>query len=144
MTLGKDERDFAERQRIGHLATADTAATPHVVPICFALVGDHFYFVIDEKPKRNRSGLKRLRNIAANPRVALVFDEYDEDWTRLGFLLVQGRAGVVTAREEYGAVLEELRRRYPAYRDMPLQFESHPMIRIAPERHHLWRAAALD
>jgi PPOX class probable F420-dependent enzyme len=115
---------------------------PHVVPICYALVGDNFYFVVDEKPKRSRHGLKRLRNIAANPQVALVIDQYDEDWSRLAFLLVQGQAAPVTDPREYAGVLEALRRRYPQYRGMALQFELHPMVRIALRRCHSWRAAA--
>ena len=97
--LSDDERAFADRHRVAHLATADAAGAPHVIPICYALVGDAFYFVVDEKPKRTRTGLKRLRNIAANPQVALVIDDYDEDWTRLAYLLVHGRAAVVDERQ---------------------------------------------
>jgi PPOX class probable F420-dependent enzyme len=140
--LSEEARAFAERQRVGHLATADAAGMPHVVPICYAVLGDNLYFVVDEKPKRSRRGLKRLRNIAANAQVALVIDEYHEDWTRLAFLLVQGHAALVTDLSEYTAVLETLRRRYPQYRGMALRFEQHPMVRITPQRHHLWRAAA--
>jgi PPOX class probable F420-dependent enzyme len=138
--LDAEERKFAERQRVGHLATADAAGIPHVVPICYALVGDKFYFVVDEKPKRSRRGLKRLRNIAANGQVALIMDQYDEDWSRLAFLLVQGQAAPVSNASEYAAALEALCRRYPQYRGMKLQFELHPMVRIAPRWRHLWRA----
>ena len=77
-------------------------------------LGEHFYFVIDEKPKRTRTGLKRLRNIAANPQVALVIDDYDEDWTRLAYLLVQGEAALVADREEYAGALAALRAALPA------------------------------
>jgi PPOX class probable F420-dependent enzyme len=114
---------------------------PHVVPICYAVVGGSFYFVVDEKPKRSRRGLKRLLNIAANAQVALVIDDYKRDWSHLAFLLVQGHAALVADPGEYAAVLAALRRRYPQYRSMPLQFEQHPMVRIAPQHHHLWRAA---
>lgn len=141
-TLTREARAFAERQRIAHLATADAAATPHVIPICYALHAGRFYFVVDEKPKRSRSGLKRLRNIAQNPRVALVFDEYSEDWGQLAFLLVQGRAVLVGDRDEYASVLHGLRRRYPQYKRMALDFDQHPMVRITPERQHLWCAGA--
>ena len=141
MTLSADERAFAERHRVAHLATADATAAPHVIPICYAIVGDAFYFVVDEKPKRTRTGLKRLRNIAANPRVALVIDDYGEDWTRLAYLLVHGGAVVVDDRDEYAKTLEALRDRYPQYRAMVLAFDTHPMVRIAPMRSHLWRAA---
>jgi PPOX class probable F420-dependent enzyme len=95
----------------------------------------------DEKPKRTRTGLKRLRNIAANPQVALVIDDYDEDWTRLAYLLVQGHAAMVESTDEYATALAVLQQRYPQYRSMPLEFETHPMVRITPTRSHLWRAA---
>jgi PPOX class probable F420-dependent enzyme len=138
--LSADERAFAEQHRVARLATADAAGAPHVIPICYALVADCFYFVVDEKPKRSRLGLKRLRNIAANPQVALVIDVYDDDWTRLAFLLVQGRAARVGDAGEYATVLEALRQRYPQYRSMRLALETHPLIRITPARTHLWRA----
>ncbi len=141
VSLTDDQRAFAERQRIGHLATADLSGVPHVVPVCFAIVGDLFYFVIDEKPKRDPHRLRRLRNIVENPSVALVLDQYDEDWTRLAFLLVHGHAELVTDRNEYGKGLERLRHRYPQYVNMDLYFEQHEMIRITPDRHHFWRAA---
>ncbi|MCI0687582.1 MAG: pyridoxamine 5'-phosphate oxidase family protein, partial [Sporichthyaceae bacterium] len=68
--------------RLGHLATADRDGRPHVVAATFALHGDHLYVAVDHKPKRS-SDLKRLRNIAGNPRVAFLVDHYDEDWSRL-------------------------------------------------------------
>jgi PPOX class probable F420-dependent enzyme len=122
------------------LATADAAGAPHVIPICYALIGDAFYFVVDEKPKRTRTGLKRLRNIAANPQVALVIDDYDEDWRRLAYLLVRGRATLVDETAEYDTALAVLRERYPQYRAMRLSFATHPLVRIVPEHRHLWRA----
>lgn len=138
--LSDDERDFASRQRVAHLATADAAGAPHVIPICYAQLGGAFYFVVDEKPKRTRTGLKRLRNIKENPQVALVIDDYDEDWTRLAYLLVHGRAAQVDDRLEYEAALGALRSRYSQYQTMPLAFDTHPMIRITRQRSHLWRA----
>jgi len=140
--VSDEERAFAERHRVAHLATADAAGAPHVIPICYAVVGDVFYFVVDEKPKRTRTELKRLRNIAVNPRVALVIDDYDEDWTQLAYLLVRGRAAVVEEGAEYATVLAALRQRYPQYRAMPLAPDTHPMVRIVPEHRHFWRAAA--
>src|SRR5437879_2894175 len=112
MTLTNDERQYLDQHRIAHLATADASGVPHVIPICYALVGDSVYFVVDEKPKRSRTGLKRLRNITANPQVALVIDDYDEDWSRLGFLLVHGTAERVADRQEFEATLAALRDRY--------------------------------
>ncbi|MFI5365006.1 MAG: TIGR03668 family PPOX class F420-dependent oxidoreductase [Candidatus Binatia bacterium] len=141
MTLSDNARAFAEQHRVAHLATADATGAPHVIPVCYALVGDCFYFVIDEKPKRTRTGLKRLRNIQQNPQVALVIDDYDEDWTRLAYLLVHGEAVIVDDRAEYQVALGALRARYPQYRAMPLAFDTHPLVRITPTRAHAWRAA---
>ena len=136
-----DEGTFIERHRVARLATADAHGTPHVIPIVYARVGDRLYFVVDDKPKRTRTGLKRLRNIAENPRVAVIIDDYDEDWTRLGYLLVHGHAEPVADHTEYASVLARLRERYVQYRSMALTFDSHPMVRIVAYRCHLWRAA---
>ena len=70
--------------RVARLATLDAKSRPHIVPVCFAYDGKLFYTAIDQKPKRvTRERLARLRNIRAAPRVALLIDEYDEDWTQL-------------------------------------------------------------
>jgi PPOX class probable F420-dependent enzyme len=139
--LPEEEREFFERHRLAHLATASAAGVPHVVPICYAVVGDALYFVVDEKPKRTHTGLKRLRNILENPRVAVVIDDYDEDWSRLAYLLVHGEAQRVTEAGEFERALQALRARYPQYQSMPLAFASHSMIRIVLQRCHLWRAS---
>jgi PPOX class probable F420-dependent enzyme len=84
--------------RVAHLATADAAGQPHVIPICFVFDGANFYSPIDEKPKRvTASKLKRLRNIRENPRVALVIDHYDENWAKLAYILVTGRARLLAS-----------------------------------------------
>lgn len=127
---------------MARLATADAAGAPHVVPFCYAVVGPHLYFVIDDKPKRRLGrALKRMRNIAENPAVAVLADDYAEDWRRLAFLLVRGRAEVVARDDERRRALTALRRRYPQYRSMPLAGAEHPVVRITPEHAHLWRAA---
>ena len=135
------ERVFIDRHRVAHLATSDLDGAPHVIPIVYASEDNAVYFIVDDKPKRTRTGLKRLRNIEQNPRVALVIDDYDEDWTSLAYLLIHGRAAVVSDWEEYARVLNALRARYPQYRSMRLAADSHPMVRITRERSHLWQAA---
>jgi PPOX class probable F420-dependent enzyme len=73
-----------------------TGRDPHVVPVCFALSRDALYITIDEKPKRGpATALKRLRNIAENPAVAVITDRYDEDWARLGWVMLRGRAEIL-------------------------------------------------
>jgi PPOX class probable F420-dependent enzyme len=126
----------------GRPPTAGAAATPHVIPLCYARIGDLLYFVADDKPKRRGPrALKRLANIAANPRVALVVDDYDPDWSRLAYLLIHCDAAVVDDDAEYAGALTALRRRYPQYGPMALQRESHPAVRMTPRRWHLWRAS---
>jgi PPOX class probable F420-dependent enzyme len=134
-------RSFLDAHAVGHLATADASGAPHVVPLCYARLGDRLYFVADDKPKRHGPrGLKRLANIAANPRVALVVDDYDADWTRLAYLLLHLDAAVVDDEAEYAGALDALRARYAQYRSMPLAPLTHPMVRMTPRRWHLWRA----
>jgi PPOX class probable F420-dependent enzyme len=136
----RTERAFIDRHRVARLATSDLQGAPHLIPIVYASVGAAVYFIIDDKPKRSRTSLKRLRNIEQNSQVALLFDDYDEDWTCLAYLLIHGRAAVVTHRTEYSRALKALRDRYPQYRLMPLAFDSHPLVRITRERGHLWKA----
>ncbi|SRR5579875_235140 len=132
---------FLAGARVGHLATVDQHGAPHNIPVCFWFDGSHFYFVIDQKPKR-RIGmeLKRMRNIAADPRVALVIDHYEEDWNFLGYVLVHGRAQVVQDPNEYLLALRNLREKYPQYRTMALVAEANPMVRIEVARVHVWGA----
>jgi PPOX class probable F420-dependent enzyme len=140
MSLSEIELTFALGQRVAHLATADLAGRPHVIPVCFAIVIDCFYFVVDEKPKRSHRALKRLRNMAVNPQVALVVDHYDEDWDRLAYLRVQGEASIVIDVQEYATALEALRVRYAQYRQMRLDQATNPVVRITPSHTHFWRA----
>jgi PPOX class probable F420-dependent enzyme len=131
-------RRFLESRRVAHMATADASGAPHVVPICFALLGDSLYVSLDEKPKRSSAlGLRRVRNIDSNPQVAVVADVYDDDdWTRLGFVLVRGRARVLTGGEEHRRAIACLQEKYAQYRAMAL--EDRPVIAIAIERVTSW------
>lgn len=141
MPLSDEARAFLDRHQVAHLATADASGAPHVVPLCFARLADRLYFVADDKPKRRGPrALRRLANIAANPRVALVVDDYDADWARLAYLLLYLDAVPVDDDAEYAAALTALRDRYPGYRAMALAPATHPMIRLTPRRWHLWRA----
>ncbi|MDX2168805.1 MAG: TIGR03668 family PPOX class F420-dependent oxidoreductase [Deltaproteobacteria bacterium] len=140
MSLNDEARAFLDRHAVAHLATAGADGAPHVVPLCYARLGDALYFVADDKPKRHGPrGLRRLANIAENPRVALVVDDYDDAWQRLAYLLVHADAAAVTDAAEYAAALAALRARYAPYRRMPLGVATHPMVRLQPRRWHLWR-----
>jgi len=135
--LSARERRFVDTRRIGHLATADSRAVPHVVPVCFSLSEGTLYITIDQKPKRDRGrSLKRLRNIADNPRAAVVFDRYDEDWQRLAWVMLHGRAEILTAGIEHDRAQSLLRSRYRQLDAM--QIEPLPVIAIHIERVASW------
>lgn len=141
MELSDAARAYLDAHAVGHLATAAADGTPHVIPLCYARIGDVLYFVADDKPKRRGPrALKRLANIEENPRVALVVDDYDPDWRRLAYLLIHLDAAMVEDDAEYASGLSALRHRYTQYRSMPLQRESHPMVRMTPRRWHLWKS----
>jgi PPOX class probable F420-dependent enzyme len=126
--------------RVGRLATADAAGRPLVVPVCYAFDGEALYSAIDAKPKRATGrGLRRIRNIEANPQVSLVVDEYDEEWTRLRYVIVEGRAALLTGGETFGRAVDLLREKYPQYRAMGLSRAAGLLVAIAPERMVAWR-----
>ena len=128
--------------RVARLATVDETGYPHVVPVCYATDGQAYYSAIDRKPKRTPpERLKRIRNIRANPRVALLIDHYEEDWRRLRFVLVQGRAELLQDGPEWETACGLLETKYPQYRAMPLA-EAGLMIKITPERVVGWSATA--
>ena len=123
--------------RLAHLATADKHGQPHVIPICFVFDGKQFFSPIDEKPKRTApSTLKRLKNIAENPNVALVIDHYDEDWRKLAYVLIFGRARVIHRGIAHRQAVRLLRRKYPQYRRMAI--DQRPLIVITTLRITAW------
>ena len=125
--------------RIAHLATADRFGQPHVVPICFAFDGKYFYSPIDEKPKGTApNNLKRLRNIRENPQVSLVIDYYEEDWSKLCYVLITGTARILQRGESHRRAVTLLRKKYSQYRRM--QIDTRPIIVITPKRITFWAA----
>ncbi len=134
--MAEATRAFLDARRIGHLATADGGAAPHVVPVCFACTDTTLYITIDTKPKGNAAGLKRLRNIAANPQAAFVADRYDDDWSRLGWVMLRGAAEILEAGAEHDRAQALLRARYPQYRPMPI--DDLPVIALRVARVTAW------
>lgn len=127
-----------DTSRVAHLATLDGERRPHVVPICFASDGSVFYSAIDRKPKRvPASRLTRLKNIKESPQVALLIDHYNEDWTRLWYVLVRGEAELVTDSAEQQRAIRCLRAKYPQY-DANMLAEDAPVLRITPVRVTAW------
>jgi PPOX class probable F420-dependent enzyme len=104
--------------RVARLATVSAAGQPHLVPVTFAADGDTIHIAIDHKPK-STTRLKRLANIAANPRVALLADHYADDWTQLWWARADGEATVLTAAADTAAPVALLATRYPQYQCTP-------------------------
>jgi coenzyme F420-0:L-glutamate ligase/coenzyme F420-1:gamma-L-glutamate ligase len=130
------ERRFVTDRRIGHLATADASGVPHVLPVCFVFSSKLYITIDDKTKKRALRPLKRLRNIAENPAVAVVFDRYDDDWGLLGWVMIRGQARILTDGTEHDEAQALLRSRYPQLREM--QLAKLPVIAIEIEKCTSW------
>jgi PPOX class probable F420-dependent enzyme len=123
--------------RVARLATVDADTRPHLVPITFALDGETILTAVDHKPKRTTK-LRRLANIAANPRVSVLADHYEDDWSRLWWVRVDGTARVIEPRApEHADAVSRLVERYEQYRGRPPE---GPAIAITGSRWTGWRA----
>jgi len=142
--LDARQRAFVLAHRVARLATADAAGTPHVVPVCFAIGDATLYIGIDEKPKRPAAaGLKRLRNIVANPSVAVVVDRYSEDWSRLGWVMLCGPADILApGKAEHATAQALLLARYPQLRAM--RIDGLPVIALRIARVSAWGDLSVD
>ena len=118
--LSDAQRRFLAGSRVAHLATADARGVPHLVPVCFVVLDASLYITVDEKPKRRDVPLKRLRNIAENPAAAVTVDRWDEDWTRLAWVMLRGHAEILESGQEHDQAQTALRERYEQYRLMDL------------------------
>lgn len=133
-------RKMVHHARVARLATFDSRGWPHIVPVCFAYDGRFLYSAIDRKPKRvSPERLVRLQNIRAVSRVALLIDEYDEDWTQLWYVLIRGKANLIphSAHQERARAIHKLRAKYPQY-SREMLADDAPIIRITPERTTFW------
>lgn len=164
--LNETEQAFVKWQRVARLATADAEGHPHVIPVCYAFDGRCFYIPLDEKPKRvDDMQLRRVRNILERPEASLVIDQYDDEWSQIGYILISARAGLLypqAYRPEadlngasrppelelpaeidrvglHRQVLKLLRERYFQYRSM--QLETRPLIVLVPLRVVSWGPA---
>ena len=140
--LSKRQTHFLASRRVGHLATADARRAPHLVPVCFVVSQDTLYVTIDQKPKGDPRALKRLKNIIENPVAAFVADRYDEDWTRLGWVMLRGPAEILAEGVEHDRAQALLRSRYPQYREMEL--DDLPVIAIRIARVTSWGHLSVD
>jgi PPOX class probable F420-dependent enzyme len=140
VTAEEARRRFAAA-RVARLATADAAGRPHIVPIVFALAGETIYSAVDAKPKRT-TALRRLANVAANPRVAVLADHYEDDWRALWWVRADGSGRVLDAGEpEARDAVARLAERYAQYREQP---PAGTVLAIDVERWSGWSGAGVQ
>ena len=108
-------RDRLAAARVARLGTVTADGRPHLVPCCFALVGDTAYSAVDAKPKSTLA-LRRLANLRTNPRASLLVDHYAEDWETLWWIRVDGTGRVIEDGPEHATALAALAAKYEQYR----------------------------
>ena len=146
MTDNTYPKTIIHKARVARLASVDLECMPHLVPVVFVFDSDgSFYFIpIDEKSKRSRpENLKRVRNIKENPNVALLIDEYNEDWTKLYFIMIQGKASIIGGKkldENEMSLLEKahklLHNKYMQYQKIGI---GEYVIMIMPQKVTDWK-----
>jgi PPOX class probable F420-dependent enzyme len=130
-------RERLTEARVARLATVSAQGQPHIVPVTFAVAGDVIYTAVDAKPKTT-TNLRRLRNIAANPRVAVLADHYEQDWAGLWWVRADGTASLLDRPADMARPLQLLAARYPQYRASP---PAGPVISIRVARWSGWAAS---
>lgn len=131
-------RELVDSLAVARLATVEADGQPHVVPVCFVVFEDRLYSVVDAKPKRRPFAMKRLTNIAANPRATVVADRYDSDWTQLAWVMLSGKASVVDDDAEYADGIARLTAKYSQYRATRFARGTHPLLRLRIENVRFW------
>ena len=133
------------KSRIGRLATVDLECKPHVIPVVFVFDNDrNCYFIpIDEKTKRSRpENLKRVKNIQENPNVALLLDEYNEDWTKLYFIMIRGKGSILGGKKLEQNEMQLLEKAHKLLCDKYTQYQKigigKYIIRIMPQKVVVW------
>jgi PPOX class probable F420-dependent enzyme len=130
-------RERVEAARVARLGTRTTTGRLDLVPITFALAGEHLVTAVDHKPK-STTQLKRLDNVRANPEVSVLFDHYDDvDWDALWWVRLRGLARVVDDGDEHRRATDALVAKYAQYHDRP---PAGPAIIVEPIRWQWWGA----
>jgi PPOX class probable F420-dependent enzyme len=137
LVLEDEARRFVASARVGRLATATAEGRPHVIPVCFEVLGDVIYVGLDAKPKSvDVLKLRRVQNLVSNPQAALIVDRYSEDWSKLGYVLITAEAGLASDEGERYNAIRALRSKYAQYQDL-LPDDAH-VIRLRPLRVTSW------
>lgn len=138
LVVDSDEmRARVEPARVARLATVGADGRPHLVPVCFALLGEVVYSAVDHKPKRT-THLRRLANVQATGQASLLIDEYGEDWRTLWWVRLDGNARVVGDPVEANRAVAALVGKYPQYARQP---PSGPVLAVTVTRWSGWSAS---
>lgn len=135
-------KSLIDEARVARLATVDSENIPHVVPVVFVFDGEHYYVPVDEKTKKDKLGtLKRVKNIQQNPNIALLLDKYDEDWSKLLFVMIHGKASLIGKKgQDCGTQLEKAHKllcvKYHQYEKIGI---GEICIKIYPEKVITWQ-----
>jgi PPOX class probable F420-dependent enzyme len=132
-------RSRVAEARVARLATIGADGRPHLVPIVFVLDGDTLYSAVDSKPKRSRT-LRRIENARVRPDVTVLVDHYDEDWTQLWWIRLDGRARVLEGGDEASWAIARLTAKYAPYRDDP---PALPVLAIDVQEWRAWEAGRM-
>ena len=148
MTSDRYVKSVIDRARVARLATVDSENKPYLVPVVFVFDGDYFFIPIDEKRKEVKpEKLKRIKNIRGNPNVSLLIDEYSEDWTKLVFVMIQGKATIITTKTGGNIQIHSLKEAYKKLITKYSQYQkiglSEMCIIIKPEKVTSWRNSQL-
>lgn len=135
----RDLHGLVAAERVARLATVDPDGRPHLVPIVFALVGDTVYSAVDAKPKRSRT-LQRIENARARPDVTVLVDHYEDDWARLWWARLRGRARVLDGGDEAERAIAALTAKYVQYREAAT---GPPVLAIDVTEWRSWSAGAV-
>ncbi|HEY7081389.1 MAG TPA: TIGR03668 family PPOX class F420-dependent oxidoreductase [Nitrososphaeraceae archaeon] len=144
MIKNENFKRIINNARVARLAAIDTKCRPYLVPVVFVCDTDnHYYIPIDGKIKQSEDpeSLKRVRNIKANPNVALLVDEYTEDWTKLYFIMIQGIASVISksiqgSQIRINRVHKLLSKKYCQYHEVAI---GESVIMICPQKVFTWK-----
>ena len=143
MSKNEYTKSVIDRARVARLATVDSESKPHLVPVVFVFDGNNYYVPLDKKKKRGKPGnLKRVKNIQENPNVALLIDEYSEDWNKLLFIMIQGRASLI-GKEGEGQRNDLLTRAHKLLYEKYYQYQKINIgelcLKINPEKVIIWK-----
>ena len=142
LTIDAHSTSLTNKARVARLATIDSENKPHLVPVVFVFDGQCYYIPLDEKIKKHKpERLKRVKNIQLNPNVVLLIDEYNEDWSKLRFIMIQGRASLIGKKMQCNELVLEkahklLFRKYRQYKKIGI---GELCIKIDPEKVITWK-----